>query len=383
MDIQLSITKDLEYLIIFSLVLILPKIFQRFKIPSGITALLIGVVLVDFFPGLKVNELFRFLAQIGITSLFLFAGFEVNFEELKEDKPYLVKYLSVYSAVLALVTGALYYFLELNFSNSLILSLGLFTPSAGFIITSLHAYNVDEDQEYWVKSKAISKEIISIGFLFVALQGNNLKSMIISLLFFIVMIFGLPAIFKLFFRFVSPYAKNSEVPFLVVISLISGVLAKEIGTYYLIGAFLVGLVASRFKESIFKENEESLLNSLSYFFAVFLPFYFFYAGLGLDYRNFGLNALGVGVLMLIIFVPVRMLLINGSLKSLTGIKDYNISFSLMPTLIFGLIIANVLIERGQVDTSIIFGLLFYTFFTSLLPAIYTSFKKIKSEPVET
>ena len=376
------LTKDLEYLIIFSLVLIFPKVLQRYKIPSGITALTIGIILSVIDPAVKSDPLFRFLSQIGITSLFLFAGLEVSFKELKKDKVYLVKYLSKFIFILGLIAFGIKSIFTIDIQSSLLLALGIFTPSAGFILTSLHAYDIDKDQEYWVKSKAISKEVISILLLFVALQGNDIKSLLISLTFYIGLYIFLPMLFKFFFKFVSPYAPNSEIPFLVALSLISGVVSKELGAYYLVGAFAVGIVGSKFRRQIFKEGEHTLFRALSGFFSVFLPFYFFYAGLALSVDGFNSNALLIGLVMFLIFVPLRIFMINISFKSF--IKDIKfdtkkISLSLMPTLIFGLIIANILLERNEVDRPIVYGLICYTILTSILPAIFFYFSEDAEE----
>ena len=372
------LTNDLLYLAIFSLVLILPKLIQRLKVPSGITALAIGVAFSVLDPSLKDDQLFRFLAQIGITSLFLFAGLEVDFKELNEDKAYLGKYLTKFLFVLLVISSLVFYFLGLSFQNSFILSLGVFTPSAGFILNSLHSFKIGDDHEYWVRSKAISKEVLSIIVLFVALQGDNVWAMAKSFLFFFGLFLILPFLFRLFFKFISPYAPNSEIPFLVVLSLIAGVVSKELGAYYLVGAFIVGLVGSRFKENIFHEGEEALFRSLSGFFSVFLPFYFFYAGLGLAVENFDSVSILLGIALLIIFVPLRLYLINFSLKKfMKGFQanSYQISFSLMPTLIFGLVISGILLSRNEVDASIVYGLIVYTLLTSFLPSIFFFFRK--------
>lgn len=374
------LTKDLEYLVIFSLVLILPKLFQRFKFPSGITALFIGMAFTFIDPGLQNEQLFRFLSQIGITSLFLFAGLEVDFKELKQDGAYLKKYLFIFFLVLIMITALVFYLLELDIQNSFILSLGIFTPSAGFIMSSLHSFDIDEDQEYWVRSKAISKEIFAVALLFLALQGNDVKALVISLAFFISLFVLLPFLFRLFFKYISPYAPNSEIPFLVTLSLISGVVSKELGAYYLVGAFIVGLIGSRFKKDIFKEGEETLFRALSGFFSVFLPFYFFYAGLNLSIEKFTIESFGIGLVMCVLFIPLRMLVINYSLKELK-VKVignmYKISLTLVPTLIFGLVISNILFEKNVVDEKIVFGLIWYTLLTSLLPAIF--FQRLKKK----
>jgi Kef-type K+ transport system membrane component KefB len=367
------ITKDLQYLAVFTLVLILPKVLLRFKIPSGITAIIIGILFATYNQELKNDQLFRFLSQIGITSLFLFAGLEVEFKELYEDRVYLSKYLAKFLVALIFIAVSINYFFDLNFQNSLILSLGIFTPSAGFIMTSLHSFKVEQDQEYWVKSKAISKEVLSIILLFIVLQGQNLKLMLISSAYFVVLFLILPPIFKLFFKFISPYAPNSEIPFLVTLSLVSGIISKELGTYYLVGAFVVGLIGSRFKEDIFHEGQEALFRSLSGFFTVFLPFYFFYAGLSIDLYQFNITSVVIGLAMFCCFVPIRIFLIRNSLKlfqSKVEYGNYTISLSLMPTLIFGLVIASILLERNQIDQKYVYGLLIYTFLTSILPAFF-------------
>lgn len=376
---QEHITKDLQYLLIFSLVLIVPKLLIKFKIPSGITALFAGLLVSTFIPEFQDDSLFRFLSQIGITSLFVFAGLEVDFDELKADKVYLSKYILKYFVALSLIAIAIMSLFSFNFQNSLILSLGIFTPSAGFILTSLHAFKVNEDQEYWVKSKAISKEVLSILLLFLALQGGDIKSLSISIAFFAGLFIILPTVFRFFFKYISPYAPNSEIPFLVALSLVAGVISKELGAYYLVGAFAVGLVGARFKKDIFHEGEEVLFRSLSGFFSVFLPFYFFYAGLGLSINYFGIDSLKLGALMLVIFVPLRLFLISNSIKRFMKddkeLDTYKISFSLMPTLIFGLVISNILLNKNEIPTSVVYGLIIYTLFTSILPSLFFFNKK--------
>lgn len=372
------LTNDLEYLALFTIVLILPKILLKIKIPSGISSLLLGVICAYFIEEVKTDQLFRFLAQIGITSLFLFSGFEVEFDEIKEDKAYLTKYLLKSCIILGVITFGFKDFMNLPLQTSLILALGIFTPSAGFIINSLHSLKIGEDQEYWVKSKAISKEVVSILILFFALQSGDLGQLALSTLFFIALFYFLPKIFKFFFKYISPIAPNSEVPFLVALSLIAGVLSKELGAYYLVGAFIVGLVASSFKKDIFHENEEILFKSLSGFFMVFLPFYFFQAGVKLNFKGFSIEAIQLGLIFLAIFVPLRLMINNSSIRFF--LKDfkqmpYSISLSLMPTLIFGLVIAGVLKERQLVGDTVVYGLIFYTLVTSMIPTFLFAFQR--------
>jgi len=374
-----SISTDLEYLAVFSGVLLLPKMLLRFQIPPGITALLLGVLAAQFDGALIDNQLFRFLSQLGITSLFVFAGFEVDFDEINEDRSYLGKYLIKSLVAIGLIAFGLLHFFDLGVQDSIIFALGIFTPSAGFILSSLHSYSMAKDLEYWVKSKAISKEIISVFILFLAMQGDSLQSFLVSVAFFVFLIVVLPFLFRFFFKFISPFAPNSEVTFLVVLSLVAGVLSKEVGAYYLVGAFVVGLVASRFKKEFIKKDQESLFDSLSSFFTVFLPFYFFMAGLKIKPEEISSQALTIGIAFVVIFVPIRILLIKTSIKLfLKQIKEgaFDISLSLMPTLIFGLVISSVLTERASVPAPYIYALIIYTVITSVLPSILFSLKSI-------
>lgn len=375
---KIALTSDLEYLALFSLVLIFPKLFLRFKIPTGITALIIGIVVSSFDASIKDDQLFRFLAQIGITSLFVFAGLEVDFKELKQDRVYLSKYVLKWLLVLSGIAYGVGGYFDLPFQESLIFALGIFTPSAGFIINSLHSFKVHEDQEYWIKSKAISKEITAVLLLFLALQGNDPISMGKSVIFYTGLYLILPWMFRFFFKYISPYAPNSEVPFLIALSLMAGVISKELGAYYLVGAFAVGLIASKFKEQIFKEDEESLFMALSSFFNVFLPFYFFHSGMKLSVKNLTYEPFLIAIGLLVVFVPLRIFLIRSSLKRVAHEiiqNTYKISLSLMPTLIFGLVIAGILKERGVVSLNLVYALIIYTLISSLLPTFIFSLSR--------
>ena len=99
MDDIMSLSGELKYLAIFSAVLILPHILLKLKIPSGISALLLGISFVIIDPAIKTDQLFVFLSQLGITSLFVFSGLEVDFKEFAEHKNYFLKYNYKYKSL--------------------------------------------------------------------------------------------------------------------------------------------------------------------------------------------------------------------------------------------------------------------------------------------
>jgi hypothetical protein len=78
----------------------------------------------------------------------------------------------------------------------------------------------------------------------------------------------------------------------------------------------------------------------------------------------------IGFMMFTVLVPIRMFIIQLSIKFMAPIskdRDSHISLSLMPTLIFGLVIASILKDRGIVPVYLVYAVLFYTLLTSLLP----------------
>ena len=146
----------------------------------------------------------------------------------------------------------------------------------------------------------------------------------------------------------------------------------KIGAYYLIGAFIAGVVAAQFRHFIKTENSEKMLYSIAFFSSLLIPFYFFKAGINVDLTTFTIKSLAFGVAFLIIFVPLRygnvFLSIRLFLPECWNSR-YQITLSLMPTLIFGLVIAAILRDKFGVSTDIVNGLIIYTLLSSIIPSV--------------
>jgi len=202
--------------------------------------------------------------------------------------------------------------------------------------------------------------------------------LVVSQLALFALIILLPLVFRFFLRSIAPYAPNSEMSFLVIMALVCGVITKELGTYYLVGAFIVGIVAGQFRHFMNNDNSDNILNSLTAFFSIFIPFYFFNAGLSFTKDFFTFEGLILGLFFTLIFIPIRLISIISTIKFF--LKDFwpskrQISVSLLPNLIFGLVIASILRDRYQVNATIISGLVFYTVLSSIIPSLV--FQKAK------
>ncbi len=380
MDNIINLSLEYQYLVTFSLVLLLPKILLRLRIPSGITALALGCLFANIFGWFEFDQMILTLARLGITSLFLFAGLEIDLEDLKKNIAPLSKYLVQSLLIIIVAAIGIYYALQLSFQISLIISIAIFTPSAGFILNSLRHYDLTEEEIFWVKLKAISKEIAAILVLFVALQLDDLPGLFKAKGIFLILLFLLPHVFKMYLRFIAPYAPKSEVSFLVIMAFLAGVLTKKLGTHYLVGAFATGVIAGQFNHFISSEHSKRIESSLVTFYSIFVPFYFFSAGLIITKDFFTVEGLLYGVALCVIFLPIRIYSVILSIKFF--IKDFwqdrmKISISIAPNLIFGLVIIGILKQRFEIDPAILSGLVVYTLISSILPALY--FQKLPPE----
>ena len=364
---------DFQYFILIAVLLIVPKVLQRYRIPGGLSALAMGVAAGYFWGVYKSDAVVSLFATLGITTLFLFAGLEVSVTEIKRDFRFLAKHLLA-GLVLLLIGGILLrYFFDLSLRASLLLSLGLLTPSTGFILDTLHTYAFDQRETKWIRSKAIAMEILALGVLFFTLQSDSLLNLFLSMTLLIGLVFALPPLFRLFVEKVSPHAPQSEFAFLILMALLAGVLTRELGAYYLVGAFVVGVVARRCEFMAPSFQAESALSSLRLFFSFFIPFYFFKSGHAIDITQLTWKGVLTGVVLLLVFVPIRFSSLIYSLRYFheeRWQKMTQISLSMLPTLVFGLVVADILKTDYGLPKEIFAGLMLYTVVVSAFPSFF-------------
>lgn len=365
-----NMSEEIRYFILLVSLLLLPKILLRFRIPSGITAMILGFGTTVGLGWFEDSQLVFTLATLGITSLFLFAGLEIDYFELKKDYKVLIKQMSKAFANIFVVGCALYYVLDIPFRPALLLSLGLLTPSTGFILNSIDSFKFSEEQRYWIRSQAISNEILAILIMFVVLQSETVVNLLTSFGILFLMILFIPVFFRAFLKLVAPFAPNSEVTFLILLAFVCGIITREMGTYYLIGAFIVGVVAAQFRHFVKTENSDKMFYAIGFFSALLIPFYFYRAGLNLGISTFTWHGIIYGLVFSIIFIPIRYgsVLLSIHLFMRNHWKDrLEISVSLMPTLIFALVMSSILDQRFHVDDNIVVGLVIYSIISSLVP----------------
>lgn len=366
----MSLSTEIQYFILFTVLLILPKALLRYKIPSALTALALGFATTVALGWFQDDQLLLMLSRLGITSLFLFAGMEVELEELRDDAKVLLSHVAKVVALIFIIAYVTHRITDISYRPALVLALGLMTPSTGFILNSLKSLDISQEQERWIRSKAIAKELVAIALLFFVLQTESIEGFAISTSSLIAMILLLPVAFRFFLKIIAPFAPDSEVTFLVLIALLCGVITTKLGTYYLVGAFIVGMTAARFRHFIENENSHKMLYSVSFFFSFFVPFYFYKAGLTFPAEILTWKGFSIGVLFLAVILPLRYFSITSSIWLFLreSWKDkVSIAIPQLPTLIFGLVIATILREKFSVPEYLVSGLIIYTIGSSVVP----------------
>src|SRR5277367_5405312 len=118
------------YLAVVFGLLVIPRALQRFRLPAPLTCFAFGIVIAIFLKDLGDDGVIHAMATLGIASLFLFAGLEVDLAEIRKHALRLSGHLVVRSLVLAGFGWLAMRYLHLDWQSAALVSLALFTPSA-------------------------------------------------------------------------------------------------------------------------------------------------------------------------------------------------------------------------------------------------------------
>jgi Kef-type K+ transport system membrane component KefB len=206
----------------------------------------------------------------------------------------------------------------------------------------------------------------------VTVQSETAKGFAVATLVLAALIAVLPFAFRVFAERVVPYAPKSEFAFLLMVAVVAAFATRRLGVYYLVGAFVVGVTAQRFRQRLPALASEQMLHAVQVFASFFVPFYFFRAGLHLRTADFGVDALVVGVAFLGLVIPLRFTLTALHRRVALGERlelGLRVAVPLLPTLVFTLVIAEILRDRFGVPRMVFGGLMVYTLVNTLVPGL--------------
>jgi Kef-type K+ transport system membrane component KefB len=362
---------QLAYVVLLFALFVLPKALQRLGLPTAVTALALGTLSGLSLGWFVADPAVHLLATFGIVSLFLFAGLDVEVDELRREWRVLAQHLALRLVALGAVAYVAMRALDMRPRAAALVALALLTPSTGFILDSLGALGLSDRERFWIRSKAIATELLALAVLFITLQSTTWLQLGASALVMGAMIALLPAVFRLFARMVVPYAPKSEFAFLMMVAVVCAIITHALGVYYLVGAFIVGMAAQRFREHLPSMASEKMLHAVEAFASLFVPFYFFHVGLELRPEDFRTDALLLALAFLAI-IPGRILLVwlprqfmlRESFRS-----TLRVSLPMLPTLVFTLVIVEILRDRFGASPAVVGGLILYTLVTTILPPL--------------
>ncbi|HEX7941113.1 MAG TPA: cation:proton antiporter, partial [Gemmatimonadaceae bacterium] len=349
---------------------LVPKMLQRYRIPGAITALLMGLAASAF--GLLPNDVtLRLFSTLGIVSLFLFAGLEIDGPELRRNVKPLLLHAAIWTALAVVTALAAAAIFHLSTRVAALLSLALVTPSTGFILSSLSSFGLTDDERKTVRTYAIGSELIALTALFFVLQSTSARQLALAIAAMAGVVIVIPLAYRAFAVLVAPYAPRSEFAFLLMVGVACASATRLLGVYYLVGAFLVGVAAQRYRGAHPAMSSEKMIDALESFGSVFIPFYFFHAGSEIAHENISWRAFLVGMLLVALFVPLRVAVI--SLHRRLALAEAfatsrRVGSAMVPTLVFTLVIMGILTEQFALPSVMAGALVFYTIVNTTLPA---------------
>lgn len=370
-----NITSQLVFLSVIFILLVIPRALQRYRIPAPLTCFVLGITTALFVADYSNDPTLSLLAVLGISSLFLFAGLEVNIHDLKKGFWQLFGHLLIRCLILLGCVWLGVNYFGYSWQSAGLIALAILTPSTGFILESLSSLGLDAQEKFWVTSKAIAGELLALLLLFVILKSDSYTSLATSSAVLLAMVFGLPLLLIFLGRLVVPYAAGSEFSLLVMVGLIAAYLTKQIGVYYLVGAFLTGLAARQLREKMPSLASDQNLHAVKLFASFFIPFYFFHSGMEVPEGALQLESLWIGLTITAIVLPLRVgtITLQRVLVHRDGLKSsFYVSVALAPTLIFTLVLARILHERYGISDTLFGGLLLYAGLSTILPSFILS-----------
>lgn len=379
-----SIPSEIAYVALLFVLFVVPRILQRYGVPSAVTALAFGAMAGMGMEALTGESLLHgdstvgLLSTLGIVSLFLFAGLDVQVSELRREMRVLLEHVTIGAAALAVSTVAIVMVaralsIDAATRPSLLIALALLTPSTGFILDSLGRWGVSESERFWIRSKAVATEFVALAVLFFVLQSASWGRFGLSAFALLAMIAVLPAVFRWFASAVIPHAPNSEFGFLMMVGAACAVVTRALGVYYLVGAFAVGMAAQQFRRQLPALASLRMLGAVESFASLFVPFYFFHAGLGLQREDLSFAALGLGVLFTVFSIPVRLapIVLHRVVRLSEDLRtSLRVGVPLLPTTVFTLVIAEILRDQFQISPVVFGGLVVYTLINTLIPGLF-------------
>ncbi|MHC1604926.1 MAG: cation:proton antiporter [Candidatus Methanofastidiosia archaeon] len=360
---------------------------KKIRQPSILGELIVGMVIGNLGI-ITLTRTMEDVADIGILFLLFAAGLSTNFEEFKRvGKSSTVVAFS--GVILPFLLG---YFVTSFFGYSSILAL--------FIGVSLVATSVGVNTEILIESNTIKTKVGTviltaaviddvIGIIVagmvaaIVLTGSVAINMILETVFLsaFFLIVSLTLVVKLFKRFSKKIIKiksNADILLLgLIIALLLGVIAENMGMSIITGAFIAGLIIGQTHVSRLLLEHVSLFGE-----SLFIPIFFVTIGMQFDIS--AISSLGLFTFALITVAIIGKIVgcgIGARISNFTGRESFAIGVAMIPRAGVELVLVKIGLEYGIISSEIASVILTMVIVTTLItpPMLSYILKKLKVE----
>jgi Kef-type K+ transport system membrane component KefB len=275
----------LLFLVLLLIILLAPILTRQIKLPGIVGIIIAGVIVGP--NGLNILEMssaIELLGGIGLLYIMLLAGLEINLLDFKKNKEKSIVF-GLITFIIPQVVGT-FIFRTIGFSwtaSILIASVFASHTLVGYpIITKLGI----------VRNRAVLTTVggtilaDTLALLVLAVVARSVTGaldfnfwvtlIILSTIYFLAVIYLLPILGRLFFRFVDDGIVQFH--FVLAIAFLCSFLARVIGIEPIVGAFLAGLVLNRMVPA-----SSQLMNRVQFVGnSLFIPFFLLYIGMIVD-----------------------------------------------------------------------------------------------------
>lgn len=353
----------------------IPRLLSFANIPGPVTEFMLGVAVAFWLPGVLDQQFVLIFATIGVIMVFFFAGIEVDVAFLRHNK-WKMLLGTLAQLVLLFLVGIGLVYAGFAAIEAFLITVVLITPSAGFIIANLNSMRMDPMHRKQLMADVISAEILMILILIILLKWQAPLNLLFVLTAVTALILILPKIIRFVYTKLLSNVLNIEFSFFFVIALLSAFVTEYLGLHYIIGAFIAGLVIRIFilslveKKQLSHERSTQMMEGINFLGTLFVPFYFFYVGMQFRTEYLDLVYIGMAFTLFIVVSLLRMLIIAGFQNIHAGgfFKELRTASMLLPTLMVGFVVADLLHAQGRISSEAFAVLIWYAVFTALSAA---------------
>ena len=293
LNIELTLPIDnpvLQFFLLLLVILFVPILFNRLRIPSLIGLIIAGAVVGEHVLGLLTHDSGIVLSgTVGLLYIMFLAGLEIDMVGFKKNsEKSLIFGMLTFLIPMALGTAGAYFLLNLPLIPSVLLAsmLASHTPLTYPIISKFgvsknRAVTIAMGGTMITNTLALLVLAVIVGMQVGEINTAFWVRLVISLSVFAGIVFFLfPIIGRWFFK--HHQDNVSQYIFVLMIVFLAAVLAQFAGVEAIIGAFLAGLALNRLipRSSPLMNRVEFVGN------AVFIPFFLISVGMLIDFRAF-------------------------------------------------------------------------------------------------